>query len=136
MADFAWREKAKGRRFAHCRACQAKYHRKHYAENRAKYLDRIAARKQRLTAENRLHLLEFLHANRCADCGETDVVVLEFDHLRDKSFEISKALRDLCWDKILEEIAKCDVVCGNCHRRRTAARQGSVRAVLSRDPQL
>jgi hypothetical protein len=65
------------------------------------------------------------------DCGETDPLVLEFDHLRDKRFNIGNALPYRNWASILAEIEKCAVVCANCHRRRTARRIGSVRAVLT-----
>ena len=135
-ADFAWRDKTRGRRFAHCRACQSKYSRKHYEQNRAKYIAKASARKRRLADENRARMLEFLAENQCVDCGESDLVVLEFDHLRDKTFEISQVLRDREWSVIIEKIAKCDVVCANCHRRRTSARQGSVRSILAREEQL
>jgi hypothetical protein len=63
--------------------------------------------------------------------GETDPVVLEFDHLRDKKFTISKGIRDRNWQSVLDEIAKCEVVCANCHRRRTARRGGFARAVVA-----
>ncbi len=76
-------------------------------------------------------LLEYFATHPCADCGESDPVVLEFDHLRDKSFEIATALVDRSWDRILEEIAKCEVVCANCHRRRTVRRRRSVRFQLT-----
>ena len=56
-------------------------------------------------------------------------MVLEFDHRGDKSFNIAKGLRDRGWDDLLEEIAKCDVVCANCHRRRTAVRGRYARVV-------
>jgi hypothetical protein len=61
--------------------------------------------------------------------------VLEFDHLEgeDKSFNIGQALSYRNWQSILDEIEKCDVVCANCHRRRTARRLGALRAVLSKD---
>ena len=39
--------------------------------------------------------------------------------------------RDRNWDSVLDEIAKCDVVCANCHRRRTALRGGFARAVVA-----
>ena len=35
------------------------------------------------------------------------------------------------WERILAEIAKCEVVCGNCHKRRTARRRQSNRARLT-----
>jgi hypothetical protein len=64
-----------------------------------------------------------LATHPCVDCGESDPVVLEFDH-RDpaaKSFSIGDALgKTWQWEKIAAEIAKCDVRCANCHRRRTA----------------
>jgi hypothetical protein len=60
----------------------------------------------------------------CKDCGVTDFAVLEFDH-RDPATKV----RDISslaggagsWRAIEAEIAKCDVVCANCHRKRTAA---------------
>ena len=48
-------------------------------------------------------------------------MVLEFDHLRDKRFNIGAALPYRNWAELLAEIEKCEVVCANCHRRRTFA---------------
>ena len=76
------------------------------------------------------YLLEYFKSNPCVDCGEADPLVLEFDHLKDKRFDIGAGLPDRNWEKLLEEMEKCDVVCANCHRRRTARRLGSVRALL------
>jgi hypothetical protein len=57
--------------------------------------------------------------------------VLEFDHLRDKRFPIGQKLAVRRWTSILVEIEKCEAVCANCHRRRTARRRGTLRAVLT-----
>jgi hypothetical protein len=57
--------------------------------------------------------------------------VLEFDHLRDKEFGIGAGLVQKGWETILAEIEKCEVVCANCHRRRTAQRQGTLRTILT-----
>ena len=76
-------------------------------------------------------LIEYFKAHPCCDCGETDPVVLEFDHLRDKAFEITAKLVTYRWQRILDEIDKCEVVCANCHRRRTAKRRGALRVVLT-----
>jgi hypothetical protein len=60
------------------------------------------------------------------DCGEDDIVVLEFDHLRDKRHNVSAMTTEL-WHHIEAEIAKCEVVCANCHKRRTDWRHGHYR---------
>lgn len=76
----------------------------------------------------RLELFEKLKAyteekGGCKTCGELDYVVLEFDHRdrSDKSFTISSAVgRVITWNKLLIELEKCDILCANCHRRKTA----------------
>ncbi|HEV2755722.1 MAG TPA: hypothetical protein VG318_08090 [Actinomycetota bacterium] len=99
--------------------------------NRRRYIERSQRRKQELWAERTQLLLDYFVDHPCTDCGETDPVVLEFDHLRDKRFNIGPKLATHAWEDILDEIAKCDVVCANCHRRRTARRRGSNRARLA-----
>ncbi len=59
-------------------------------------------------------------------------LVLEFDHLRNKAFNIGEGFAERVWKTILEEIEKCEVVCANCHRRRTALRRGTLRALLGK----
>jgi hypothetical protein len=76
-------------------------------------------------------LIAYFGSHPCVDCGEGDPVVLEFDHLGEKLFDIGQALPYRSWKRILEEIEKCVVVCANCHRRRTARRRRSLRAVLT-----
>jgi hypothetical protein len=129
--SFAWRRKARNQRDSFCRPCRAAYHREHYVANRERYIAQAAERKRRPAHERSAYLIEFFQTHPCTDCGETDPVVLEFDHLGDKSFNVGSALRSRNWRSILDEIAKCEVVCANCHRRRTARRRGSVRAMLA-----
>jgi hypothetical protein len=131
LTEFAWHRRAKGQRNHYCRSCQSEYGKAHYAANRQRYLD-LEAKRKRARAEKRMRfLLEYFRSNPCVDCGESDPLVLEFDHLRDKSFDICSSLPDRNWRSILAEIAKCEVVCANCHRRRTAQRVGTVRAALA-----
>jgi hypothetical protein len=130
--DFAWRRKEKGQRHNYCRPCHADYHRAHYLTNRTRYIAQAATQKQALRLERTRYLIEYFKAHPCVDCGETDPVVLEFDHLRDKSFEITAKLITYRWQRILDEIEKCEVVCANCHRRRTAERRGALRMILTK----
>jgi hypothetical protein len=129
--QFAWRNKGKGSYDSFCRACRSAYKKEHYAANRQRYIDRARERKRLLALERTTYLIEYFRTHPCVDCGESDVVVLEFDHLRDKSFDVAQSLPYRSWQSILDEIAKCEVVCANCHRRRTARRRGSLRAVLT-----
>ncbi len=75
----------------------------------------------------------------CVDCGEADPRVLEFDHREGttKNFIIgqiiskrsfSDSLKDL-----IDEIAKCDVRCANCHRRRHHKERLSRRERIRKD---
>jgi hypothetical protein len=129
--EFAWRRKSRGQRDNYCRACRAAYKQEHYALNREKYIANATRRRTALAADRAEFLVEFFASNPCVDCGETDPVVLEFDHLEDKAFNIAKGLRDRSWGALLDEIAKCEVVCANCHRRRTAVRGAFARAAAA-----
>jgi hypothetical protein len=129
--EFAWRRIAQGQRDTYCRPCRSEYGKEHYAANKQRYID-AESRRKRARAEKRMRfLVEFFHSHPCTDCGERDPLVLEFDHIRDKSFDIGRELPDRNWRSILDEIAKCEVVCANCHRRRTLRRGGFVRAMVA-----
>ena len=111
-----------------CRDCNIETNKRWYRDNpdaRPRRMDAYARRRREQA--HRL-VLEYLREHPCVDCGETDPVVLEFDHLRDKVRNVS-AMANAAqpWEKIAAEIAKCDVVCANCHRRRTARRLNSFR---------
>lgn len=59
---------------------------------------------------------EYLCSNPCSMCGETDPVVLDYDHLRDKTIDVSK-IQSLAL--FYSEIEKCRVLCSICHRIHT-----------------
>lgn len=100
-----------------CKSCRQKIHKEHYAENKKKYKkDNTRYRKER-----REIIRNYLLEHPCVDCGESDPIVLEFDHLRDKEFSISEGT-SFSETRILIEIEKCEVRCANCHRRKTAER--------------
>lgn len=67
------------------------------------------------------YLAEYKEKRGCADCKtKYPSYVLDFDHQGDKSFGIANWSKvTASFEKIIEEIEKCDVVCANCHRIRT-----------------
>lgn len=71
----------------------------------------------------------YLEKHPCVDCGETDPMVLQFDHVRgSKSFNVSNAVSgQYSLNRISEEITKCDIRCANCHVRKTALELGFYR---------
>lgn len=73
------------------------------------------------------NLWEYLSDKCCLDCGEDDPIVLDFDHVRGtKVANVGDMVwRPYNWNKVVEEIAKCEIVCANCHRRRTVKRRMS-----------
>ena len=118
-----------------CRECNRERSRQYYAENREKHLRVIKDRQKRILREVRERLIAYFHAHPCVDCGEDDPVVLEPDHLRDKEHNISNMLKNgHSWEKILRELDKCEIVCCNCHRRRTYKRCGSYRMAACPEP--
>jgi len=61
-----------------------------------------------------------------------DPVVLEFDHTADKKAAVAQLVAGgYSWCAILQEIAKCEVRCANCHRRITAKRGSWIRYRLN-----
>jgi len=74
--------------------------------------------------QNQDKLFEYLDDLVCVDCGEPDSRVLQFDHVRgEKRANVTQMVsKGYSWETILAEIDKCDVVCANCHAKRTAQR--------------
>ena len=68
-------------------------------------------------------------SNGCIECGELDILVLEFDHPDDviKTKGISQIRKNGLLKDLIIELDKCVVLCANCHRRRTAKQFGSWR---------
>jgi len=87
--------------------------------------------------ENHRRLIRQAKDVPCADCSQRyPHYVMDFDHRtgEKKFFNISVAggQTRLSWERIAEEIAKCDVVCANCHRIRTHERRIAERKEAAR----
>ena len=116
-----------------CRECSNARSKQYYNENRDHHKTIVMARNKKVAIENRRKIFDYYKSHPCVDCGEKDPMVLEFDHRDgvDKFDNVSTMIRDYSWENISKEIAKCDVRCANCHRRRTAISQGWYKEFLT-----
>jgi hypothetical protein len=112
-----------GGRQGYCRPCHKAYKQENYRKNRDKFIARALANKAR-----RQEVLLAAKAKPCADCGmRYPPYVMDFDHREGevKLFNVSawNVHRWVSVSMLLAEIAKCDLVCANCHRERTHQRR-------------
>ena len=124
LTEFNFKRRAEGIRHPYCRDCGKELTRSHYRRRKRLYLDR------NLRAYNERRLMVIAAKSRpCADCGmQYPYYVMDFDHREgeDKLANVTH-LRYMSEDTLRAEIAKCDVVCANCHRERTWKRTWSRR---------
>lgn len=68
-------------------------------------------------------VVDIYKAMGCADCGETDPDVLEFDHVTgNKVGNVSTMIQHSSWSALVCEMNKCEIRCANCHARVTLRR--------------
>jgi 5-methylcytosine-specific restriction endonuclease McrA len=104
-------ERAARRSGAAARAYDAVYRKGHLAEHAAREVAGGAARREAMRA---------LLGDACVRCGSTDG--LEFDHVApgSKSFTVGAHL-GCAWSRLMEELAKCQLLCHDCHWDKTLA---------------
>jgi hypothetical protein len=107
-----------------CIECEANYQKEYYRKNRLKRIAVAKSHSVKVAEQNRKIVVEHLRNNPCVDCGESDILVLQFDHFENKQFDVaamvSNSGRPYSTKKVLNEISKCQVRCANCHQRKTA----------------
>jgi hypothetical protein len=61
----------------------------------------------------------------CVDCGYREAAeALDFDHRPEERKLFNPGRRAAwAWDRVMAEVAKCDVRCANCHRIMTRKRR-------------
>lgn len=123
LDEFDLHARGKDGRQLYCKSCRKIHNAEYYKRTPERNPQRVA-HSAKTVATNQAYILEYLKVHPCVDCGNIDVRVLEFDHVRgEKLFNISESF----WrkqEKIANEIAKCEVRCANCHRIVTFERLG------------
>ena len=129
LSEFPVKNAARGTFSSYCRPCRSEYGKEHYARNKPYYMAKNHRARPQGRQRNRDLVQEFLKTRACVDCGETNPVVLDFDHVDPgtKRSTIGAMLSRSTTAAVRREMAKCVIRCANCHRRRTAAQFGSYR---------
>lgn len=107
-----------------CKECYREYDKKYYStpEGKLKRIENTQRQRESYDKAVRSKVFEYLKSHPCIDCGQTDILFLEFDHVKDKKISgIGKMLmRHRPLNIIMTEIEKCEVRCLYCHREKTA----------------
>lgn len=114
-----------------CKTCHSKSVKIARTSDLNKYKETQKRNRRNVTLRNMRLIVKYLNSHPCVDCGETDWLVLQFDHVRGKkSFNISYRIGSYKWETIKAEIAKCDVRCANCHSIQTILRGNQLKYIL------
>lgn len=65
----------------YCRDCNSKRAQVYYNKNKQKSISGATIRREKRRAKSRNYYLEYLSNHHCVDCGESNILTLEFDHI-------------------------------------------------------
>ena len=104
-----------------CKACRKAYDAAYFQANKHR---RRVSNAEKSAAFRRWY--QALKQRPCADCGGTfPPGAMHWDHLpgAEKTADVGWLAARHARRRVLEEIAKCELVCANCHAVRTAERR-------------
>ena len=116
---------AKGYPVSYCKVCQHELHKK-YMKGK-KYTNKPRTEAQRRSDSNERKerarkfyklIYAYLSVRSCVDCGESNPVVLEFDHINGKKDMAISHMSQRSLRRVVEEIEKCEIRCRSCHKKR------------------
>ena len=99
-------------------------------------VERTRATNKRARDNRRQWYLSLMEDRACEICGEDDPITLDWHHLdpSEKEYSVAKMWKYRGKQAILEEIAKCQCLCANCHRKvHRDLRSQSVKPICSRN---
>jgi hypothetical protein len=114
LEDFPINNTRKDGRSETCLECKREYNRLHYQKNRVYYMEKAQAARDRTRAIFR----ELKSKLKCNRCPQNHIAALQFHHTdpATKEFDIGYAAsKNWSMTRIMEEIAKCEVLCASCH---------------------
>lgn len=82
-------------------------------------VEKIRASNKKARESRRQWYQALMDEKECELCGENDPVTLDWHHLdpSQKEYSVARMWKSRGRQSILDEIAKCQCLCANCHRR-------------------
>lgn len=116
--DLAEFSKKRNGHQSQCKSCRKLWFADHYSNNKEYYKERNKVTQ----AKTRQWYRDFKATLSCQVCGENHPACLDFHHrdASEKDIAVGAAVT-YSRAKLLREIAKCDVLCANCHRKHHAS---------------
>lgn len=108
-----------------CKPCRRDYAAAHYQANKS----RRQEQNKRRQAEFMAWYISLKAGRPCADCGLTfHHAAMQWDHLpgETKKADVALLARRGSRRRVLEETAKCELVCANCHAVRSYRRRDAI----------
>ena len=124
--QFRVRNAKKNKYSSWCKKCFNDYEREKWKSSRHRREQNCAKHTKR-RMRNRSFVWNYLKLHPCKQCGETNPIVLVFDHIdrKTKLYNVSTMSRmAYSLAKIKNEMEKCRVLCANCHMKHTAKQMG------------
>lgn len=114
---------------------EAKDHSPEMRAKKKREYEMLKTRQLKYVQRNRDFVWEYLKSHPCVDCGGTNLLTLEFDHID------GEKIRNMTYyttyptklENLKAEIAKCVIRCANCHRKVTRERKGDWRFLRNRE---
>lgn len=95
---------------------QAEYSKKYYENNKKKVIKKASEQRKLVTKQ----FAEYKSTKFCTKCGETHAAALDFHHVihEEDNMKVHYLVANgYHWKRIMKEVAKCIVLCSNCHRK-------------------
>jgi hypothetical protein len=99
VSEFSFRNKSLSTRRGSCKVCHANIQKRIYHNKKSS-------------------INELKKSLSCAKCRDTRAYVLDFHHIdkNEKDGTVARMAANASWDRLEKEIAKCIILCANCHR--------------------
>ena len=98
-----------------CKICSREADRKTYKKTSSEQ-PRIRLDRNKITRARKAEWVNNYKKQGCAKCGESRIHVIDFHHIDPTQKKFDIGIRQSSYELLMEEIAKCILLCSNCHR--------------------